>query len=82
MERIKRNWFKAIEKGIDGRLIVFLLKLKVITISQHTQYLAAMRDSLYEYQQERRLRKARTDTSQPYTSQRGPKQIKPTRARR
>lgn len=81
MKRVERLWFKALELGIDDKLINLLSKLRVINADVRWQYQEISHLGLIEYRrrkEEKRSRQSARDYSTPY---RAPKSIKPTKTR-
>lgn len=82
MKRVKRNWFKALEEGIDDKLINFLVKLKVIKSNVWREYQQNSHNELIKFREEQWRKQARAsahDVKQTYG--RAPMSIKPTKAR-
>lgn len=69
------------ELGIDHKLLNILSKLKVIKSNTFVQYCNESHSALSRYRYEKQLKKNRSEAKSFSVPLRGPKQIKPTKAR-
>lgn len=81
MRRVERLWFRAMEEGVDDRLLKFLSKLRIITKETWTSYMSASHSALIQHRNEKAMRRSRAESRSFSVPLRGPKQIKPTKAR-
>lgn len=82
MKTVQRKWFRLMELGIDHQLLNVLSKLKVIKNKTFLQYCYESHFALSKYRYEKQLKKSRSEARTFSTTLRGPKQIKPTKARK
>lgn len=83
MKKYDRLWFKALEEGIDERLISLLCKLKVVKADAWRHFKETSHIKLIEYRRVKEAKRSRATSSANNFSNphRPPQSIKPTKAR-
>jgi len=84
MRKIERLWIKALETGIDDKLVKFLTALKVVKNEAWLSYMHGSHEALIKHRNERAAKKNRSQAISTRNSHydRSPKSIKPTKQRR
>lgn len=81
MKRVERLWFRALELGVDDKLVALLCKLKVVKADVWRQYQETSHLSLIEYRRQKDAKRSRRSAREYSTPHRAPRCIKPTKAR-
>ena len=84
MRKIERLWIKAIEQGIDDKLINLLAQLSILNREVWRHYMQSSHEILMNYRNERAAKKNRSEVTMKRNSHysQSIKAIKPTKQRR
>lgn len=84
MKKIERLWIKALEQGIDDKLVNLLAQLSILNREAWRYYMQSSHEVLMNYRNERAAKKNRSEAISTRNSHydRFPKSIKPTKQRR
>lgn len=84
MRKIDRLWIKAVEQGVDDKLVNMLAKLNVLNREAWRNYMQLSHEALMNYRNERAAKKNRSEAISTRNSHydRFTKSIKPTKQRR
>ena len=81
MKRVQRLWFRALELGIDDKLVNLLSKLRVVKNEAWLDFKTQSHLSLIEYRKAKDAKKSKQSARDYSTPHRPPRSIKPTKAR-